>query len=132
MADVKTINELTYKIRGCVFRVYNTLGPGLLESIYEQALLYELKKSGLEARNQVPVDVIYDAHKLKCANLRIDILVEDTIILELKSVEELKPVFFKQLKTYLRLTDKRLGLLINFNVDNIMDKDSIIRIPNNL
>ncbi len=124
------INDLSYKIRGCIFNVYNKLGPGLLESIYEQALIIELKKQGLDVRNQVELPIYYDNQKLPIA-LRLDLLVNDTIIIELKSVEELKPVYFKQLKTYLKLTNKRLGLLVNFNVNSIM-KDAIFRIPNNL
>ena len=124
------INDLSYIIRGCIFKVYNNLGPGLLESVYEQALIIELKKQGLSVKNQVEVPVFYDGQPLPL-DLRIDLLVNDTIILELKSVEELKPVHFKQLKTYLKLTDKRLGLLVNFNVESIM-KDAIHRIPNNL
>ena len=124
------INDLSYKIRGCIFNVYNKLGPGLLESIYEQALIIELKKQGLDVRNQVELPIYYDNQKLPIA-LRLDLLVNDTIIIELKSVEELKPVYFKQLKTYLKLTNKRLGLLVNFNVSSIM-KDAIFRIPNNL
>lgn len=124
------INDLSYKIIGCVFNVYNHLGPGLLESVYEKALMYELKKQGLKARNQELVDVIYDGEPLGL-ELRLDVIVEDTIVLELKSVEKLLPVHSKQLYTYLKLTDKRLGLLINFNVSNIA-KEGITRIANHL
>lgn len=122
-------NDLTYKIRGCVFNVYNKLGPGLLESVYEQAMMIELRKVGLNAGNQVPIDIIYDGQKIN-QEFRLDILVENSIILELKSVESLKPIHFKQLQTYLKLADKRLGLLINFNENNI--RDGIHRIANNL
>ncbi len=122
-------NDLTYKIRGCVFNVYNKLGPGLLESVYEQAMMIELRKVGLNASNQVPIDIIYDGQKIN-QEFRLDILVENSIILELKSVESLKPIHFKQLQTYLKLADKRLGLLINFNENNI--RDGIHRIANNL
>ena len=124
------INDLSYKIIGCVFNVYNHLGPGLLESVYEKALMYELKKQGLKARNQELVDVIYDGEPLGL-ELRLDVIVEDTIVLELKSVEKLLPVHSKQLYTYLKLTDKRLGLLINFNVSNIA-KEGITRIAKHL
>ena len=122
-------NDLTYKIRGCVFNVYNKLGPGLLESVYEQAMMIELRKVGLNASNQVPIDIIYDGQKIN-QEFRLDILVENSIILELKSVESLKPIHFEQLQTYLKLADKRLGLLINFNENNI--RDGIHRIANNL
>ena len=123
------INDLTYLIRGCIFNVYNNLGPGLLESVYEQALMIELRKAGIKANNQVPVDIVYDGQKLE-HDFRLDILVNDAIILELKSVEALKPVHFKQLQTYLKLADKRLGLLINFNENNI--RNGIHRIANKL
>ena len=123
------INDLTYLIRGCIFNVYNKLGPGLLESVYEQALMIELRNAGIKANNQVPVNIVYDGQKLE-HDFRLDILVNDAIILELKSVEELKPVHFKQLQTYLKLADKRLGLLINFNENNI--RNGIHRIANKL
>ena len=113
-------NELTYQIRGAIFDVYNTLGPGLLESVYEEALVFELKHRGLQVSRQLEVPVIYKGNVLKTA-LRLDLLVEDSVIVELKSVEEMKPVFAKQLLTYLKLMNKRLGLLVNFSSDNIMD-----------
>jgi len=108
-----TENELTYQIRGAIFDVYNALGPGLLESVYEEALSYELRQRGLKAERQKQLPIYYKGVMLK-TELKMDILVEDTIIVELKSVEELKPVFFKQTKTYLKLTNKHLGLLVNF------------------
>ena len=120
------INDLSYKIIGCVYTVYNKLGPGLLESVYEKALLIELSNCGLTARRQQVIKIDYDGVPLDL-DLRLDIIVEDAIVLELKSVEKLLPVHFKQLFTYLRLADKRLGLLINFNVDNIT-KDGIKRV----
>lgn len=119
-------NDLSYKIIGCVYTVYNKLGPGLLESVYEKALLIELSNCGLTARSQQVIKIDYDGVPLDL-DLRLDIIVEDAIVLELKSVEKLLPVHFKQLFTYLRLADKRLGLLINFNVDNIT-KDGIKRV----
>jgi GxxExxY protein len=108
-----TENELTYQIRGAIWDVYNDLGPGLLESVYEEALSYELEQRGLKIERQKQVPVMYKGNLLK-TDLRLDILVEDMIIIELKSVEELKPVFYKQTKTYLKLMDKHIGLLVNF------------------
>ena len=120
-------NSLTYKIIGCAMEVYKTLGPGLLESVYERALMYELELQGLKAQNQVPVSVNYKGQDLG-EGLRLDILVEDEVIVELKSVEEIKNIHCKQLGSYLKLCDKRTGLLINFNVDDLMD--GIKRIKN--
>ena len=111
--------DLTYKIRGAIFKVYNHWGPGLFEQVYEESLVYQLRKEGLKVEHQLPLPVVYDGYKLPC-DYRLDILVEDKIIIELKSVEDLKPVHFKQLMTYLKIADKRLGLLVNFNVDDIM------------
>lgn len=106
-------NEITYQIRGAIFDVYNELGPGLLESVYEEALVFELQQRGLHVERQVEVPIKYKGNKLK-ADLRLDVIVEDRIIIELKSVEEIRPVFFKQLKTYLKLMGKSLGLMVNF------------------
>ena len=122
-------NEISYKIRGAVFNVYNTLGPGLLESVYEAALKYELQKDNAKVESQVAVPVFYDEIKLDLG-FRIDLLVDDKVIIEIKSVEALAPVHHKQLLTYLKLTNKKLGLLINFNTDNITN--GIVRIVNNL
>lgn len=122
-----TDNEITYEIRGAIFDVYNELGPGLLESVYEEALVFELKKLGLEVVRQMEVPVKYKGNELKSA-LRLDLLVENKVIVELKSVEDMKPVFAKQLLTYLRLLDKHVGLLVNFNTSNL--SDSIKRIVN--
>ena len=108
-----TENDLTYQIRGAVWDVYNALGPGLLESVYEEALCFELEQRGLKVVRQVPVPIVYEGNLLH-TELRLDVLVEDLIIIELKSVEDMKPVFFKQVKTYLKLMDKHLGLLVNF------------------
>ena len=108
-----TENELTYQIRGAIWDVYNDLGPGLLESVYEEALCYELEQRGLRVERQKPVPIVYKGNVLK-TDLRLDLMVEDKIIIELKSVEELKPVFYKQTKTYLKLMNKRIGLLVNF------------------
>ena len=108
-----TEKELAYQIHGAVWDVYNVLGPGLLESIYEEALCYELQQRGLKVERQKPVPIIYKGITLS-SNFRLDLLVEDQIILELKSTEEIKPVYFKQIKTYLRLLNKQLGFLVNF------------------
>lgn len=122
-----TINEITYEIRGAIYEVYKTLGPGLLESVYEEALVYELEQRGLNVERQVQVPIKYKGKMLK-TELRLDLLVEDKVIVELKSVEEMKKVFSKQLLTYLRLMDKKIGLLVNFNTDNILT--SITRVAN--
>ncbi len=114
-----TDNEITYEIRGAIYDVYKDLGPGLLESVYEEALCFELEQRGLEVERQVQVPIIYKGNVLK-TELRLDIIVEDKVIVELKSVEEMKKVFAKQLLTYLRLMDKRVGILVNFNTDDIL------------
>lgn len=122
-----TEDEISYKIRGAIFNVYNGLGPGLLESVYQKAMMYELNKQGLKADEQVNVPIMYDGHNLG-EDLKLDILVEDSVIIELKSVSETKDVYYKQLLTYLKLSQKHLGLLVNFNTANI--KESIHRILN--
>ena len=124
-----TENELSYEIRGAVFKVYNELGPGLLESVYETALTYEIKQIGLDVKNQIGIPMKYADINFD-VGFRLDILVEDKVIIEIKSVEALADVHHKQLLTYLKLTGKRLGLLINFNTSSI--SNSIIRIVNNL
>ena len=122
-----TDNEITYQIRGAVYDVYKALGPGLLESVYEEALVFELEQRGLKVERQKQVPIIYKGNVLK-TDLRLDLLVENSVIVELKSVEEMKRVFAKQLLTYLRLMNKKVGLLINFNTDDILT--SIERIAN--
>lgn len=124
-----TENEISYKIRGSIFKVYTELGAGLFENVYEAALISQLKKDGLKATSQVSVPVIYDGQNLD-VGFRIDILVEDKVIIELKSVEELSKVHHKQILTYLKLTNLKLGLLVNFNCDSILN--SIHRKVNNL
>ena len=113
-------DSLTYKIIGCAMEVYKQLGPGLLESVYEQALVHELKLNDIPVDSQVEVKVNYKGINIT-DNLRPDLLVDDSVIVELKSVEELKPIHHKQLLTYLRLMNKKVGLLINFNTDDLMD-----------
>lgn len=103
-----------------VYKVHKTLGPGLLESVYEKCVAYELSKRGLTVQTQIPMPVVYEEVKLD-AGLRLDMLVEDQLILELKSVETMHPVFEAQLLTYLKLSGRRLGFLINFNVPLIKD-----------
>jgi len=107
------IEELIYEVRGAAMEVYNYFGPGLLESVYEKALVRELELRGLKVDTQLPVPIVYK-DVVVGDELRLDILVEDELILELKSVEEFKPVYYKQLRTYLKLLDKEVGLIINF------------------
>ena len=123
-----TDNEITYEIRGAIYNVYKTLGPGLLESVYEEALVYELEKRGMKVERQKEVPIHYDGQILS-TQLRIDILVEGRVVLELKSVKEMQDVFWKQTRTYLRLLNLKVGILVNFNTDNILD-DSIHRVIN--
>jgi GxxExxY protein len=115
-----TDNDITYEIRGAIFDVYNELGPGLLESVYEEALAFELEQRGLEVVRQMEVPIMYKGNELKTP-LRLDLMVNDRVIIELKSVEDMKPVFTKQLLTYLRLLDKHIGILVNFNTSNLRD-----------
>mgnify|MGYP002626378183 FL=1 len=122
-----TENEISYIIRGAIYEVYNTLGPGLLESVYEEALLFELEQAGLKVKRQVDVPINYKGHKL-ANDLRLDLLVEEKVIVELKSVQELQDVFYKQTLTYLKLTCLKLGILVNFNTDRI--NDNIKRLVN--
>lgn len=110
-----TTHELSYQIRGAAMEVYNTLGPGLLESIYHKAMIYELQSRGLSVKSEVPVEVYYKGVLIE-NSLRLDLLVNDQIIVELKSVEDILPIHYKQLKTYLKLSNKELGWLINFGV----------------
>ncbi|MBR3010321.1 MAG: GxxExxY protein [Prevotella sp.] len=119
--------DYTHKLLGCAYAVHSALGPGLLESIYEKALCYELQSQGFEVRNQVPVKVKYRDISLDL-NLQLDIIVDNSVILELKSVAELLPVHKKQLLTYMRLTGTKLGYIINFNEYSL--KDGIERIVN--
>jgi GxxExxY protein len=124
-----TENAIATLVVDAAYKIHTTLGPGLLESVYEATLDYELKKRGLYVIKQVPFPVIYDEVKLQ-VGFRIDLLVNEKVIIEIKSVEALAPIHRKQLETYLRLTDLRLGLLINFNVELI--KRGIQRVVNRL
>lgn len=124
-----TENDISYKIRGAIFKAYNNLGPGLLESVYEAAMIHELRKDGLEIKSQVPLPAAYGDEFLDIG-FRIDLLVEDLVIVEIKSVEALHEVHHKQVLTYLRLSNKKLALLVNFNTSDI--SNSIIRKVNHL
>ncbi len=115
-------NDISYDIRGVAFKIHKELGPGLLESVYEAALTYELRELGYDVRTQVAVPMIYNDIKFEIG-FRLDILVNDIVIVEIKSIETLSNVHYKQLLTYLKLSDKKLGLLINFNSGNL--KESI-------
>ena len=122
-------NDLSYLIRGAAFKVHTELGPGLLESVYEVALSHELKAIGLDVKNQVGIPFVYAQTRFDIG-FRLDIIVNDKVIIEIKSVESLKDVHHKQLLTYLKLTNMKLGLLINFNIVTL--KNGIVRIVNNL
>lgn len=111
-------NEITYAIRGAAFTVHASLGPGLLESAYESCLFHEIAKRGYAVKRQVVLPLYYDGIKVD-TGYRIDLLVEDAVIIELKAVEELTPIHTAQLLTYLKLSNKSLGLLMNFNVTNM-------------
>jgi GxxExxY protein len=124
-----TENEIAREIVSAAFKVHTRLGPGLLESVYETVLAYELTSRGLRVVRQQPIPVVYDEVKMD-DGFRADLLVESRVIVELKSVEVIAPVHKKQLLTYLRLSDRRLGLLINFGSELI--KDGITRVVNNL
>ncbi|MBK6835317.1 MAG: GxxExxY protein [Bacteroidetes bacterium] len=114
------VNDIAYKIVGCAIEVHKHIGPGLLESVYEKCLKEELRLNGLNYTSQIEVPISYKGADL-AGNLRLDLLVEDIIIVELKSVEGLLPVFSAQLLSYLKLTNKPKGLLINFNSTNIVN-----------
>ena len=122
------LNELSSLIIKAAINVHKELGPGLLESVYQKCLLIELNLMGLEAESEVPLPVIYRGQKVDDDGFRIDLLVEDEIVVELKSVEKIQKVYPKQLLTYLRLAKKELGLLINFN--EVLLKNGIKRIVN--
>jgi GxxExxY protein len=109
------LNEITQKIIGCAIEVHRNLGPGLLESAYEECLSYELLKNGLNIKRQQPTPVVYKEIKLECG-YRIDILVENFVVLELKVVDAVNPVHEAQILTYMKFAHKSIGLLINFNV----------------
>lgn len=121
------LNDITAAIVDSSLKVHTELGPGLLESTYEACLMYELRKRGMQVRNQVDQPVHYDVIVID-VGYRLDLLVEDTVIVELKSVDAIAPIHRAQLLSYLKLSKKRIGLLLNFNVDRM--KDGINRLAN--
>ena len=124
-----TENEVAKQIVDVAFKIHSTYGPGLLESVYETIMAYELKKRGLRVNRQQAIPVIHEEVRMELG-FRADLIVEGKVVVEIKSIEAIGPVHKKQLLTYLRLTDKRLGLLINFQVDLI--KNGISRVVNGL
>lgn len=122
-----TENDIGKIVVDCAFQVHTKLGPGLLESVYEVALAHELRKRGLSVERQVPIPVVYDGVQFD-EGFRADLIVANLVIIELKSVENVHPVHKKQLLTYLKLADKRLGYLINFGAELI--KDGLSRVSN--
>jgi GxxExxY protein len=124
-----TENELSYSIIGAALLLHKALEPGLLESVYEAALAYDLRESGFHVQCQVPMPLVYKEVK-QDVGYRLDLLVENKVIIEVKSIENLAPVHFAQTLTYLKLSQKKLALLINFNTKVL--KDGIHRIVNNL
>ncbi|WP_114789627.1 GxxExxY protein [Niabella yanshanensis] len=123
------INDITYEVRGAIFSVFRELGPGLFETVYEAALSYKLIQRGLQMRTQVNIPAYYKDVKLEIG-FRADIIVNSSVIIEVKSIETLHSVHKKQLLTYLRLSGLKVGILVNFNVDSLIDKGSIVRIIN--
>ena len=127
LSDRELLDALSYEIRGAAMEVYNHFGPGLLESLYEKALMIELQMRDIKVESQIPIKVAYKGVPIT-GDYRLDLLVEDTIILELKSVSELNALHYKQLRSYLKLMNKPLGWLINFNEDDFAH--GMIKVPN--
>ena len=123
------INYLSYKIRGAIFTVHNELGPGLLESVNGAALAFELTLKGISVSTRIGLPVRYKNVQLDLG-FRLDLLVENLVIVEIKSIETVHDVHKKQLLTYLKPSRKKLGILVNFNVAKLVDKESLIRIIN--
>jgi GxxExxY protein len=126
---IKTENEIAKHIVDAALKIHKRFGPGLLESVYEAVLAAELERRGFRVKRQQPIPVIYEDIRLEIG-FRADLIVEDKVIVEIKSVEAIAPVHYKQVLTYLKVADKRLGLLINFNVELI--KDGIKRVVNGI
>jgi len=124
-----TENEISVDIFNAAVRTHKALGPGLLESIYEEVLAHELKKTGLQFQRRRPIPIVYEGVQLGSA-FRADLIVEDKVIIEVKAVEAILPIHRTQLLSYLRLTNKHLGILLNFNT--VLVKDGIHRVVNNL
>ncbi|HDZ23559.1 MAG TPA: GxxExxY protein [Desulfobacteraceae bacterium] len=123
------LNYLSSRIIAAAINVHKELGPGLLESVYQSCMMIELKRDGVKVEAEVSLPVIYCGQRVRDEGFRLDLLIEDTIVVELKSVEKIQAVHKKQLLTYLRLANKPLGLLLNFNVAVL--KNGISRIINN-
>lgn len=122
-------NKISYDIRGCAFKVHKTLGPGLFESVYEMALSFELRQLGYDVKNQNLIPVVYE-NIVMDKGFRADIFVNDLVIIEVKSVENLTNLYYKQLLNYIKLSNIKLGLLINFNTTFLKEKESIVRMIN--
>jgi len=127
--SILTENEVAKEVVDVAFHIHKQYGPGLFETVYEQLMCYELSKRDLRYQSQQAIPLIHESIKLE-AGFRADLIVEQKVIVEIKSVEDLAPIHYKQLQTYLKLTDLKLGLLINFNT--VLIKDGIHRIANNL
>ena len=128
MNDEERLNKITETIIGVAIGIHKALGPGLLESAYEACMVYDLIQSSLKVEQQKPLPVIYREVKLECG-YRLDLMIENEVIVEIKSVEKLLPIHKAQLMSYLKLADRKVGLLINFNVELL--KDGIQRVVNN-
>ena len=113
-------NEITHEILESAYKIHTVLGPGLLESVYKKCLAYELKKKGLEVQEEYPVPVVYEEVKLECG-YRMDLLVNNTVVVELKTVDAFMDVHYAQILTYLKLGKKKIGLLVNFNTKRLKD-----------
>jgi len=124
-----TENEISYKIRGIVFEIHKKLGPGLFESVYEEIMYHEIQKAGMKVEKQVPLPLIWDNLRLD-RGYRIDLLIENKVIIEIKSIENIAPVHYKQLATYVKLSGLKLGLLVNFFENDI--KNGIKRYINGI
>lgn len=126
MTDKVKTNDVIYKIIGGAMEVYNHLGPGLLESVYHKALNYELNQRGLFVRSEIPVEVLYKGVSVS-NDLKVDLLVDNLVVVELKSVEYLLPVHFKQLRTYMKLLNLSAGVLINFDVGDFKNGYRVVK-----
>lgn len=126
MTNKVETNDVIYKIIGGAMEVYNHLGPGLLESVYHKALNYELNQRGLFVRSEIPVEVLYKGVNVS-NDLKVDLLVDNLVVVELKSVEYLLPVHFKQLRTYMKLLNLSTGVLINFDVGDFKDGYRVVK-----
>ena len=126
MTNKVKINDVIYKNIGGAMEVYNHLGPGLLESVYHKAMKYELNQRGLFVRSELPVEVLYKGVNVS-NDLKVDLLVDNLVVVELKSVEYLLPVHFKQLRTYMKLLNLSAGVLINFDVGDFKDGYRVVK-----